>query len=194
MERVVLLTEAGTRRGVMDKAAAHHQDTPLHLAFSCYLFNPLGELLLTQRAHTKKTWPGIWTNSCCGHPAPDENLPDSVRRRLAQELGISADEVTLVLPRFRYRAAMPNGIVENEMCPVFRATTNAQPVIEPSEVTDARWVEWSVFAEEVSRGLREVSPWCAQQVSELIRLGPSPQLWPTGDNATLPPAARPASE
>ncbi|KAA9159618.1 isopentenyl-diphosphate Delta-isomerase [Amycolatopsis acidicola] len=190
MEQVVLLTEDGQARGTMDKAAVHHRDTPLHLAFSCYLFDGRGRLLLTTRARTKPTWPGVRTNSCCGHPAPGEKLADAVRRRVPQELGVDAEEITLVLPAFRYRAVMENGIVENEMCPVFRAVTDGDPRPEPSEVDGYEWAVWDELVAEVGAGGRTVSPWCAQQVAELAALGPDPFGWPAADEALLPPAAR----
>lgn len=189
MEQVVLLTESGEAKGVLDKAEVHHAATPLHLAFSCYLFGADGRLLLTTRARTKKTFPGLLTNSCCGHPAPGEDLVAGVGRRIRQELGLAVSGITLVLPRFRYRAMM-DGLVENEMCPVFRARTDAEPVLDPSEVDSFEWVEWAVFAEEVRTGRRTVSPWCAQQVAELAALGPDPLCWPAGDENQLPPAAR----
>ncbi|NMH99683.1 isopentenyl-diphosphate Delta-isomerase [Pseudonocardia acidicola] len=190
MEQVVLLTESGHALGVLDKAAVHHRDTPLHLAFSCYVFDSRGRLLITQRARGKKTWPGVWTNSCCGHPGPGESLTDSVRRRLRQELRIQPTEITLILPRFRYRAVMPNGIAENEMCPVFRAYTESEPRPDSSEVDGFDWVDWSDLADQVRNGRRDVSPWCIEQVTELISLGPDPRQWSPGDVDALPPAAR----
>ena len=80
MEEVVLVDEEGYARGVAEKSAVHHANTPLHLAFSCYLLNNEDHLLLTRRALGKKTWPGVWTNSCCGHPYPGERLERSVQQ------------------------------------------------------------------------------------------------------------------
>lgn len=189
MESVVLLDDSGRPRGVADKAEAHHGETPLHLAFSCYVFNASGQFLLTRRAESKRVFPGVWTNSCCGHPGPGEAVPDAVRRRLAQELGITVPSVTLLLPRFRYRAEL-DGIVENEMCPVYTARWDGSLTPDPAEVADATWVDWTDFRVRVRTGQQPISPWCALQLGELERLGDRPLEWPAGDPAELPPAAR----
>lgn len=190
-EQVVLLDESGNSVGVADKATVHHADTPLHLAFSCYLFDQAGRLLLAQRAWEKKTWPGVWTNSCCGHPGPGESVVDSVARRLKDELGVRAHRIDLVLPRFRYRAVMDDGVVEHEMCPVFRAFTDDEPAPNPAEVAGVRWTSWTKLIAQVSTAQLSVSPWCRMQLAELITLGSSPDHWPIADEADLPPAARP---
>jgi isopentenyl-diphosphate delta-isomerase len=189
-EQVVLLDEQGRGIGVTDKATVHHHDTPLHLAFSCYVFNTRGELLVTRRARGKKTWPGVVTNSCCGHPAPSEQFVDAVTRRLADELGLPAPQVDLLLPQFRYRAEMANGIVENELCPVFRTVTDAEPALSPEEVDEHGWMSWPLFVSLVTGGELTVSPWCREQVDQLVALGPDPLTWPVADEAGLPAAAR----
>jgi isopentenyl-diphosphate Delta-isomerase len=190
VEQVVLLDESGQAIGVEDKAIVHHQDTPLHLAFSCYVFNDRGEFLLTQRAHHKRTWPSVWTNTCCGHPAPEEDMRAAITRRLGEELGLTVRSLELALPGFQYRAVMTNGVVENEKCPVFVAFTESTPKPNPAEVADTRWVSWKEFSAEVLAGDADVSPWCALQVQQLTELGPEPAQWPAGAPEDLPPAAR----
>ncbi|MEU4693544.1 isopentenyl-diphosphate Delta-isomerase [Actinoplanes sp. NPDC023714] len=187
MEHVILLDESGTAIGVADKQTVHTDSTPLHLAFSCYIFDSAGRFLVSQRALTKKTWPGIWTNSVCGHPAQGEAMTDAVRRRAGFELGLTLGEVRLVLPSFRYRAEL-DGVVENEMCPVFYATAATDPAPNPDEVEATRWVPWESFLSS-ARTDDAYSPWCRLQIAELTALGANPAAWPTGDPAHLPPAS-----
>lgn len=190
-EEVVLLDDEGNPIGTADKATVHDLDTPLHLAFSAYVFNGRGEFLLTRRATDKRTWPGAWTNSCCGHPLPGESLPGAVARRMSDELGLTPTAIDLVLPRFRYRAEMPNGIVENELCPVFRVRADGEPDPALSEVAVATWVRWETVVAAAMGDEGAISPWCREQVAELRSLGPSPGGWPVARTADLPPAARP---
>lgn len=121
IELVRLLDEQGNEIGTADKALVHTTDTPLHLAFSCHLFDAQGRTLLTRRALSKLTWPGVWTNSFCGHPAPGESFQEAIIRRAAVELNITVTNIEPALPDFQYRAVDASGIVENEVCPVFTA-------------------------------------------------------------------------
>lgn len=192
-ERVVLVDDDGRVLGTELKSAVHTTSTPLHLAFSCYVFNSRDEVLVTERAADKRTWPSVTTNSCCGHPGPGEDLAEAVVRRLEQELGIVVTEPRLLLPDFRYRAVMADGVVENELCPVFGVVYDGQaPSPDPSEVARAEWVSWSEFSSFVVGG-GAVSPWCSEQVPRLVELGDTPSAWPTGCGDDLPVAARPVA-
>jgi isopentenyl-diphosphate delta-isomerase len=188
IEEVVLLDEGGNAIGTAAKAEVHGTDTPLHLAFSCYVFDGAGRVLVTQRALAKPTFGGVWTNSCCGHPAPGEAIAAAVRRRVGQELGLKLEDLTLVLPAFRYRAVMDNGTVENEMCPVFVATAPGDPRPDRAEVEAWEWVPWPQFRGDVLLRRREVSLWCREQVEALPE---DPLSALPADLVDLPPAAQP---
>ena len=169
-ESVVLMSEAGEPIGVTPKSEVHTPTTALHLAFSLYLFDREGRLLLTRRALGKRTWPGVWTNTCCGHPAPGEPMEDAVRRRVGQELGLELGDLTCVLPDFAYTAVDASGIMENEICPVFRARTvhpDADPAPNPAEVMDWRWGAWTDVVHAVSATPFVFSPWSVLQVRRL---------------------------
>lgn len=188
-ELVVLVDDAGNAVGTAPKATVHHRSTPLHLAFSCYLFDPDGRLLLTQRALHKPTWPGVWTNSFCGHPGPGEDVFDAVRRRSGQELGVELSHLQLTLPTFRYDATMADGTMENELCPVFTAVIDGEVRPEPSEVAAADWVSWHDFRDQVLAGSSDISPWAVRQVRDLAARETADGFEPA-DVADLPPAAQ----
>ena len=189
-EQVVLLDPAGNAIGAHDKQTVHGAHTPLHLGFSCYIFDARGRLLVTRRALDKRTFAGVWTNSVCGHPAPGESLRAAVMRRVRRELGLAIGLPRLVLADFSYYASM-DAVAENELCPVLVAhTLGSEPDPDPDEVADLQWAPWSRFADEVSSGERTVSPWCREQVDALGRLGDSPERWPDAAPDLLPAAVR----
>ena len=134
----------------------------------------------------------MWTNSCCGHPLPGEPLAEAIRRRLRTELGIAAADLVLVLPRFRYQARMANGVLENEICPVYAGYSDDVPVPDPAEVAEVRWVDWARFLDDARTGQQPISPWSAMQLPELATLGPRPLEWVPADPEDLPAAARAA--
>lgn len=171
VEEVVLLDDAGTPIGIADKATVHGTDTPLHLAFSCYAFGPDGRLLLTRRSLAKRAWPGVWTNSCCGHPAPGESVEHAVARRVRDELGVTPDALQPVLPEFRYRAVDAAGIVEHEACPVYFARIPATIAPDPAEVAEWAWVSPEAFLDLAERAPFLLSPWSVLQAAELHRRG-----------------------
>jgi isopentenyl-diphosphate Delta-isomerase len=169
-ERVVLLDCEGQPTGSAPKASVHHRATPLHLGFSCYLFDETGRVLVTRRALSKRTWPGVWTNSFCGHPAPQEEISRAVRRRAHDELGLTIEAPVCVLPHFRYRAVAADGTVENEICPVFCARTATLVKPAADEVMEWRWVTWRDMLSAAELGW-SISPWAAEQIPLLATVG-----------------------
>lgn len=166
-EQVVLLDDAGQPIGVADKIDVHTADTALHLAFSCHVYNPNGEVLVTRRALSKLTWPGVWTNSFCGHPGPDESMETAIVRRASAELGITISELTVILPDFRYRAVDASGIVENEVCPVYRAVTTDAVAPNPDEVAEFAWVAPETLTAAALAAPYAFSPWLGWQLEQL---------------------------
>lgn len=173
VELVRLLDENGNEIGTADKALVHTTDTPLHLAFSCHLIDTQGRTLLTRRALSKLTWPGVWTNSFCGHPAPGETFEEAIVRRAAVELNIVVSGIQPALPDFRYRAIDASGIVENEICPVFTAIYEGPETISPNpaEVCDWAWSELVDVEEAVTATPFAFSPWLVRQLAEGVYTG-----------------------
>jgi isopentenyl-diphosphate Delta-isomerase len=162
MELVVLVDDEGRPVGTADKATVHGAQTPRHLAFSCYGFDGSGRLLVTRRAADKIAFPGVLTNTCCGHPAPGEPPEDAVRRRLRHELGVDVTDLRLVLPDFAYRASA-GGIEEHELCPVFVGTLVGEPRPQPDEVESCEWWTWDRFLEAAADTDSGLSPWARLQ-------------------------------
>lgn len=163
-ELVVLAAEDGTPVGTEDKATVHSTSTPLHLAFSAHIYDDDGRILITRRALSKRTWPGVWTNSFCGHPGPGEETEDAVRRRAEQELGLRLDRLELRLPDFRYRAVDASGVVENEICPVY--TAHAASPLHPreDEVMEVQWADPLQLTAAVAAAPWAFSPWLTLQL------------------------------
>lgn len=173
-ELVVLADDHGRPAGTADKAIVHTTDTPLHFAFSAYLLTDDGRTVLTRRALSKKTWPGVWTNSFCGHPGPGESNLDAVRRRAEFEIGLDLGvvaQITEVLDDFRYRAADSSGIVENEICPVFVVRVSGTDVEallapNPDEVDSHFWLSTVDLAAAVDAAPQAFSPWLVEELAD----------------------------
>jgi isopentenyl-diphosphate delta-isomerase len=165
---VVLLDEQLRPIGTAPRASVHTTSTALHLAFSCYLYDDRGRVLVTRRALTKRAWPGVWTNSFCGHPRPGEALTEAVRRYGRHELGVEVVNVAVLLPDFRYRAVDAGGTVENECCPVFTARTSDTPAPHPDEVLEMQWLTPGDLHAAATAAPWALSPWT---VAQLLRIG-----------------------
>lgn len=166
-EKVILVDEENRELGTTLKSEVHGADTPLHRAFSVFLFNKKGEVLLQQRAAHKKTWPKIWSNSCCGHVSPGETTEKAAKRRLRQELGLRVTRLHKILPKFRYRVEL-DGVVENEICPVFVGFVETDPKANAAEVMDWKWVSWPEFKKEILSDKNSYSPWAKLEVQEMV--------------------------
>lgn len=125
------------------------------------------KLLITQRAHEKKVWPGVWTNSLCGHPAPGESFEAAIERRARDELGMTVKDIQVVLPDYRYKTPLYNGIIENEICPVYVAKIDSLPSPNPDEVADLTWLSWQDYTTFLNDQADQCSYWCKDQFSQL---------------------------
>ncbi len=168
-ELVVLVDENNTILGTMPKSEVHGAVTPLHRAFSIFIFNKDKKLLLQQRSHVKKTWPLAWSNSCCGHPGLDESNIDAVKRRLRDELGMSVVWAEEASP-YRYQFTK-DGVMENEICPIHIGYTEDEPVINPDEVEAISWISWDNFLTEIKNNTDKYSPWCIEEAMILEKSG-----------------------
>lgn len=168
-EHVVLVDETDREIGLADKGSIHTENTPLHRGFSLFGFDDAGRLLLQRRALTKKTWPGVWSNTVCGHPQRGETYEAAAKRRLDFELGIKLlpSNIIMALADYRYRYERA-GVVENEICPVMVARIDAP--VEPNldEVAETRWIDWQMFLDEISQP-NEYSEWCVEEAQLLSK-------------------------
>ena len=163
-EHVVLVDEQNNVVGTMPKSEVHGKETPLHRAFSAFIFKGKN-LLLQQRSHKKKTWPLVWSNSLCGHPALNEANVDAVKRRLKDELGLDVEHIEEAAP-YQYKFTR-DGVMENEICPILIGKTDKDPNPNPDEVEAVRWVLWEEFIKETEEHPERYSEWCIEEVAIL---------------------------
>lgn len=136
-EYVILVDEQDNDIGVMEKLQAH-QEGLLHRAFSIFIFNEKGELLLQQRALSKYHSAGLWTNTCCSHPRPNETIKDAANRRLFEEMGMSCE--LKIKTNFIYKTPFENGLTEHELDYVLTGITNKNPQINKDELENYKWM------------------------------------------------------
>ena len=160
-EELVLVDEENNVLGTMPKSFVHGATTPLHRGFSLFLFDRDGRLLLQRRSHTKKTWPLVWSNSVCGHPALHESNSEAAKRRLSYELGMQAKHIEEVAP-YRY-TFVRDGVMENEVCPILVGFTDDEPRPNKDEVEAVRWVAWPEFLAELKVRPGFYSQWCEEE-------------------------------
>ncbi|HRH69838.1 MAG TPA: isopentenyl-diphosphate Delta-isomerase [Flavobacteriales bacterium] len=155
-EHVVLVNEQDEVLGTMEKLEAHRTGA-LHRAFSVFLFDDEGRLLLQQRAASKYHSALLWTNTCCSHPRLDESLEMAAKRRLAEEMGMDADLEHRF--SFIYNATFENGLQEHELDHVFFGRASGPPQPDPSEVNAWRFVGIDVLRTEMERSPAQFTAW-----------------------------------
>ncbi len=164
-EALILVDSADEVTGYLDKAAAHDGDGVLHRAFSLFIFNPQGKLLLQQRAPGKRLWPEFWSNSCCSHPRQGEEMDVAVHRRLEQELGMTA---TLNFAyKFEYKAPFGEFGTEHELCWVYIGQTDSEPVINTTEIMDWRWIDPAELTGAIAAEPERYTPWLKMEWERL---------------------------
>ncbi len=166
-EALILVDDNDAEIGVCSKQACHAGDGLLHRAFSAFLFNPKGELLLQQRSEHKPLWPGYWANSCCSHPREGETIEAAARRRVSEELGLDCDMEFLY--KFKYHARFGDVGSEHEYCSVFAGFSTGQPSAHPEEIADLRWIAPAQLTAEIAASPERFTPWLKLEWEVLCR-------------------------
>ena len=149
--------------GFEEKAAAHRGNGVLHRAFSIFLFNEQGEVLLQQRSALKPLWPEYWSNTCCSHPRRGESLTQATKRRLKEELNLES-ELTFLF-KFEYHAVFNDVGSEHELCSVFVGNVTGRPLpdFNPTEIADTAWVSVTTVDEWLDDHNIQTTPWFATE-------------------------------
>lgn len=155
-EQLILVSESGRAKGAAGKTEVHERGL-LHRAFSIFLVDAQGRLLVQRRASGKYHSGGLWGNSCCGHPRPGERTRSAAKRRLGEELGVAAPLKARFLAR--YRAEVGGGMVENELVHVFfgRAPEALRP--DPDEISETRFLSWDELDRIAAERPDTLAPW-----------------------------------
>jgi isopentenyl-diphosphate delta-isomerase len=156
-EPLVLVDEHDHETGFLDKVSAHRGQGVLHRAFSLFVFNRQGELLLQQRAADKRLWPGFWSNTCCSHPRRGEAMDRAIHRRLGEELGMECSLEYLF--KFQYQAQFDEEGAEHELCWVYAGRSDATPVVNVNEISALRYISPDALDQEMAIQPQAFTPW-----------------------------------
>ena len=164
MERVILVDYEDREIGTEEKLKAH-KEAKLHRAFSIFILNHKGEMLLQQRSFKKYHCAGLWSNACCGHPQPGETLQKAVHRRLKEEMGF--DCVLSEALQYTYKIKFDNGLYEHEYLHVFTGTSDGQPKPNQSEVMKYCWMPVEAMKRDVHEHPEKYSYWFKLSIAKL---------------------------
>lgn len=156
-EALILVDSDDQELGSLDKSACHDGDGILHRAFSLFIFNDQGKLLLQKRAPDKRLWPDFWSNSCCSHPRVGESMSEAVVRRCEQELGFSTDLAFVY--KFEYSAQFEDRGTEHELCSVFVGQHAGPLDVNTAEISDIQWMDAQTLDRELADNGSAYTPW-----------------------------------
>ena len=156
MEEVILVNSDDNFLGTMEKMQAHREGK-LHRAFSIYLTNDQGDILLQRRAADKYHSAGLWTNTCCSHPRPNESNMEAAVRRLHEEMGITTSLNHIY--HFTYHVEFDNGLIEHELDHVFLGKYNDEPVPNPEEVMEWKYMSTDDIIKDVKQNPANYTEW-----------------------------------
>jgi len=156
-ETLILVDESDRVVGHLSKGACHDGEGVLHRAFSLFVFNPAGMLLLQQRAEEKRLWPLFWSNTCCSHPREGETMDEAIHRRLRQELGMSSE--LQFLYKFQYQASYEDVGSENEICWVYVGISDDAVEPNANEIAGLRWISPAELDAEMAEAPGNFTPW-----------------------------------
>ena len=154
---LILVDEEDREIGTLPKTECHLGEGTLHRAFSVFLFDADGKVLIQERAAGKMLWPGFWSNSCCSHPRPGETTEGAAQRRVREELHLECR--LSFLYKFRYQAAFDTVGSEHELCYVYAGYASGNISIDPLEIAAIRWVTPAELSQEIAVGPERFSPW-----------------------------------
>lgn len=166
MEYVVLVDSNDVETGRMEKMEAHLKGL-LHRAFSVLIYNSKGELLLQKRAADKYHSGGLWTNTCCSHPHPGEDIIAAAARRLKEEMGIVSVDLKTEIS-FIYRAELENGLVEHEFDHIVKGRSESDPILNPKEADSFRWISPETLEMEVKQHPELFTFWFKEMIKRNI--------------------------
>lgn len=166
MKRVVLVDQEDREIGQLEKKEAHLGSGCLHRAFSVFIFNNRGELLVQKRAANKMLWPSYWSNACCSHPEPGEEVIAAGQRRLQEELRFSCplEKVGFLI----YSARFQDVGSENELCHVLVGHYDGAVNPDPAEIEEIQWMLPSQIREEIKKEPNKWTPWFKMEMGKFF--------------------------
>lgn len=165
MDSIILVDEKDREVGKGEKMKVH-QEGLLHRAFSIFVFNSRGELLLQKRARGKYHSGGLWTNTCCSHPRAGEKLEDAIHRRLKEEMGFDCPLKEAF--SFIYKVKFENGLYEHEYDHVFIGRCEVKPIPNPEEYEEWKWVSLEELKKDIKRSPEKYTYWLRSAMDRLV--------------------------